>query len=99
MSSEDYFVCPHCGADVPANKQFCRECGASDDFGWNEDAHWDDEISDGYGGDDFDYDDYLEREFPKEASTPGKKQLMRFLFVTVIVLLCISFALMSIMGF
>ena len=96
MSRENaYFVCPHCGAEVPASKHFCRECGASDEIGWEADGPWDGGLS---SGEDFDYEEYIEREFPNDRPSAGKNQLVRFLFLTIIVLLCISFTLMSILG-
>ena len=37
MSADnDGFPCPHCGETLAPKAKFCRECGASDDFGWEE---------------------------------------------------------------
>lgn len=48
--------CGRCGEPL-TSREFCRECGASEESGWSE----------GYVGeeteDDFDYDDYVRREF------------------------------------
>ena len=38
-SSDDYFVCPHCGAALPDDAHFCPECGASDDSGWRRESY------------------------------------------------------------
>lgn len=98
--NDDYFVCSHCGADVPVGKTFCRECGASDDFGWDEVGRWEDDVDAGYGGeDDFDYNEYLEREFPNSVPRPAKHRIVRTLGVILVVLLCISFVLISILRF
>jgi len=35
------FVCPNCGADVPAGASACRECGSDDSTGWSEDTLYD----------------------------------------------------------
>lgn len=36
------FICPNCGADVPADALACPECGADDQTGWSEDTAYDD---------------------------------------------------------
>jgi hypothetical protein len=72
------FVCPHCGADVAVDATFCRECGSDDETGWAEDADvWAAGIPAGYGSeDDFDYDEFIERELPHK-STPAPEKLAR----------------------
>jgi len=60
-------VCPHCGAEVPPRAKACPECGSDDKTGWSEEAQ--------AGGldlpdDNFDYDDYLKREFGGESPVP-----------------------------
>lgn len=37
----DDFVCPHCGADLPARAKFCPECGSDENTGWSEDTYLD----------------------------------------------------------
>jgi hypothetical protein len=61
----DYFVCPHCGAEVRAGARACPECGSDEATGWAEDADkWAAGIPAGYGGeDDFDYEEFVRREF------------------------------------
>ena len=65
--------CPNCGEEVPARAKACRHCGASAEAGWNEPSGR--EGLDLPDSDDFDYDEYLEREFgkpnPKRARRPG----------------------------
>lgn len=65
----DWFVCPHCGADVLRGAKACKECGSDAETGWAPEAKkWDAEIEgDGYGGDDFDYNEFVDREFPEHA--------------------------------
>ncbi|MEO8497067.1 MAG: zinc ribbon domain-containing protein [Planctomycetota bacterium] len=87
------FDCPVCGAEVAAGASFCRECGASDESGWS------DEAEEGFATDDeFDYDDYLEREFSiAQPISPGARLRQAFV-VAIIVLVCISLVLMSLFG-
>ena len=35
------FVCPHCGAVVPANSRACPECGSDRETGWSDEYHAD----------------------------------------------------------
>ena len=96
--TDAYFVCPCCGADVKVGKNFCRECGASDDFGWGEEGLWDDEADGGYSGDtDFDYQEFVDREFGN-VTTPLARLRNRTLYVTIIILVVIGLALMSVLS-
>jgi uncharacterized membrane protein YvbJ len=87
----DDFVCPHCGADVPEDADFCRVCGASVDSGWD-DGDWGEYEED---EDDFDYDDYLRREFPEHAQPEMRPNPRRVLTVVIVLLLCLALILMS----
>lgn len=74
-------ICPICGHDVPTNARACPECGADSETGWGED--------DGAGGldmpeDEFDYDEFVAREFGSGARPPGIKAIW---WVTAIVLI------------
>ena len=87
------FDCPCCGAEVSAGANFCRECGASDGAGWSEDGE------EGFATDDeFDYDDYLEREFSIARPISPGAQFRRAFIVTIVVLVCISLVLLSVFG-
>ncbi len=60
-------VCPNCGAEVPPKAKACPECGSDEETGWSEEAH--------VGGldlpdENFDYDDFVKREFEKEGPVP-----------------------------
>ena len=37
----DYFICPHCGADVAWDAVVCPECGSDDETGWSEETAYD----------------------------------------------------------
>jgi hypothetical protein len=70
---------------VPAGAQFCRECGASEDSGWNDDTDTDAYSDD--SEDDFDYDDYIRREFPDQAAPggyPWKRLILGILILLII---------------
>jgi hypothetical protein len=88
---DDYFVCPHCGADVPVGAASCRECGASDESGWGDDDY----VSDGgYGEDtDFDYDEFISREFPEYTEPSNKRQRARWFTGLVVAIVCLAFLL------
>jgi len=63
-------ICPVCGAEVPPSVHACPECGADDTTGWNEERA----VYDGLDlpDDEFDYDEYLKKEFGG-AAKPGSK--------------------------
>lgn len=84
---DDYFLCPNCGAEVRKGKAACPECGSCDETGWSEAA------TQGYadGGydedDDFDYDEFVEREFPEQSDGMSTKNWGATL---LILLVCIA---------
>lgn len=61
MKQEPPEICPVCGEEVPRNASACPECGADHLSGWNEDA----DTTGGLGlpDEEFDYDDFVKREF------------------------------------
>ena len=61
--------CPNCGADVPPKAKACPECGACEDTGWAEDAGYE---STHLEEDEFDYDDFVAREFGEGRRPRGK---------------------------
>ncbi len=59
MAEED-FICPVCGAQVPAKAKACPECGSDEKTGWSDNT-----IYDGTGieePEEFDYEDWKRRE-------------------------------------
>lgn len=69
------FICPHCGAPVPRDASACPECGSDERTGWSEEAEdFDPDLPEGYSEDgDFDYDEYVRKEFawdPDRGSKP-----------------------------
>ena len=84
-----YFVCPHCGADVPVGAPACRECGSDAETGCGEDADkWGADIPSGYDSDDdFDYDEFVGRQLPENATRPPAQVLKKWawrIFVVIV---------------
>jgi hypothetical protein len=85
------FACPFCGTDVSPNAAGCRNCGAQKVEGrWVEDA-----VYDGLAlpddEDDFDYDDFVAREF---GSGAGKKTGKELFWWIVAIIVLIAFTLL-----
>lgn len=60
-------TCPHCGAEVPSNAKACPECGSDEQTGWSEDAE---RQGLDLPEENFDYDDFVKREFGKGHPKP-----------------------------
>jgi hypothetical protein len=86
-------ICPVCGEDVPPGSLACPECGADHNSGWREDA----ESYDGLDlpEENFDYDEFVRREFPSKMRPPGVKPIW---WITAIVILVISIVLYFLMA-
>jgi hypothetical protein len=81
-------ICPVCGEDVPRRSLACPTCGADHNSGWriDRDAHDALDLPD----EDFDYDEFVRREFGSSAKPPGIKAIW---WITAIILLALSIAL------
>jgi hypothetical protein len=96
MVAPDDFACPHCGAEVPAGSTFCRNCGASEDSGWDSDHDFQ-EAAGGYDQDDeFDYQAYLAREFPDQFRSPAITG--NWMMAVIVILLCAVLVLGMVLG-
>jgi hypothetical protein len=60
-------ICPHCGAEVPPNAKACPACGSDEQTGWSEKARYD---SLDLPEENFDYDDFVKREFKGDTPVP-----------------------------
>ncbi|MCL2183509.1 MAG: hypothetical protein FWB85_08580 [Chitinispirillia bacterium] len=60
MKNNSSFVCPVCGALLPANAKVCRDCGSDDTTGWSENTYMDG-IDLPYGNDE--YEEVKAKEF------------------------------------
>jgi RNA polymerase subunit RPABC4/transcription elongation factor Spt4 len=80
----DDFICPNCGAEVPAKAKACPECGADEKTGWSGNT-----IYDGTGieaPDEFDYNEWARR----ELGQPPRKSTRQWLWwLTALVLLTV----------
>ena len=90
--------CPHCGYALPANASRCRQCGASAEYGWDSvDGDIDDFEPDSLE-DDFDYDEFVAREFPEHAeghakTGQGLSMASRWVVLALLVSLILTFVL------
>ena len=74
-------ICPVCGAEVPPNAKACPECGSDETTGWSKEAH--------VGGldlpdENFDYEDFVKREFGKEKHPRGIHWFWWFIAVLLV---------------
>lgn len=74
---------------VVETASFCRHCGASEDSGWSAERE-----EHSYDEDDFDYNEFLENEFPDQV-VQRKPDFKKF----VIVVLLVCFAIACLWGF
>ena len=74
-------ICPVCGAEVPPAAHACPDCGADDTTGWNEGRALYDGLD--LPDDEFDYDEYLHKEFG-DAEKLGKKPNKLFAWLVLI---------------
>ena len=77
-------TCPNCGAEIPARAKACPECGSDEQTGWSEQAHTDSlDLPD----ENFDYDEFVEREFGEPKKSPVPRGLHWFWWVVAILLI------------
>jgi len=82
-------VCPVCGEDVSRDALACPECGADHSSGWREDAATYDGVE--LPDDDFNYDDFVKREFGSRAKPPGLKTIWWIVAIALIVAFVVYF--------
>lgn len=56
--------CPQCGAEIPPRATSCPECGSCEETGWSDRSR---NQALGLPDDEFDYDDYVKREFEPKS--------------------------------
>lgn len=60
-------TCPHCGAEVPPKAKACPACGSDEQTGWSDEAQAGDlDLPE----ENFDYDDFVNREFGGKSPVP-----------------------------
>lgn len=81
-------VCPVCGEEVPSGALACSECGADHNSGWREGAA--EEGGAGLPDEEFDYDDFVAREF---GGSPKPAGIHTFWWLTAIGVIVVLIAL------
>lgn len=74
--------CPHCGAMIAEDANFCRDCGSSDADGWRDpwsepEEEWED---------DFDYEAFVDENFSESPISKRTKPIWR---LTAGIVLCV----------
>jgi len=64
-------TCPVCGQDVPRHALACPHCGADHKSGWDEETTSLDGVD--LPGENFNYDQFVEREFGGKLKPAGQK--------------------------
>lgn len=93
MSFKPPGQCPVCGEWVPRGAAACDDCGACAKSGWKADA----EVYDGLDlpDEDFDYDEYVEREFgSKKSGQPVSREIFwRWVAAIVLAVMLLGYLL------
>jgi hypothetical protein len=63
-------TCPNCSAAVPRTARACPGCGADENSGWQEDADQATAADLGLPEENFDYEEFTQREFGKPTVKP-----------------------------
>jgi uncharacterized membrane protein YvbJ len=75
-------ICPNCGATVPRNAKACPDCGSDEQTGWSDATETDGlDLPD----ENFDYDDFVKKEFGKGPVPHGTKWYWWIVAVIVVV--------------
>ncbi|MCX8109618.1 MAG: zinc-ribbon domain-containing protein [Verrucomicrobiae bacterium] len=80
--------CPNCGADVPDGAKACPECGSDESTGWSEQARYD---SVGLPDDQFDYEDFVRREFEANGVKPRGISWFWWVVAAIILVVFVAF--------
>lgn len=77
-------ICPNCGAEVPRDAKACPECGSDETTGWSEQARYDSlDLPD----ENFDYDEFVEREFGEKKKSPVPRGVHWFWWIAALLLI------------
>ena len=76
--------CPSCGTAISPNARSCPECGAGEHTDWSPDT-----ASLGLPDEDFDYDEFVEREFRTEQTKLKPRGLHWFWWLVSVGLLAL----------
>ena len=81
--------CPVCGADVPRTALACSGRGADHNSGWDDEAIGLDGVD--LPGENFDYDQFVEREFGGKVKPAGQKTVWWIVGIIVLIVVCALF--------
>ena len=80
-------TCPNCGADVSPDAKACPECGSDAQTGWSEKAYADNL---GLPDDEFNYDEFVEREFGKGKAKPREVNWLWWVVAALLAVLLLT---------
>lgn len=86
----DWFACPSCGAEVQVGSRGCSRCTKNAPKSWAEEPHLDG-VSLPDDPDDFDYNDFVDREFGRPSSIKPPHLAWKW-WLTAIILLALMIA-------
>jgi uncharacterized membrane protein YvbJ len=87
MKTNQTFVCPNCGGEVRKGSAACPHCGSDERTGWNDKTYLD-----GIDvGDDIDYDELVENEFPSSGKRKAKLSWVAVVAAILLILAAIGF--------
>jgi len=88
--NNENFICPACGAEVPAKAKACPECGSDEKTGWSANTVYDDTgIEDPQ---EFDYDDWKRRDLDTAKRRSRSEWFWLLVAATVIAVMLGLFA-------
>ena len=89
--------CPNCGEWVPKGAAACDDCGACAKSGWKEDSGTYDGVDLPDDEDDFDYDEFIQREFgeDRQGSRPplSKEQMWKIVAAILLAVMILGYLL------
>lgn len=92
-------ICPVCGEEVPPRALACPECGADERSGWREDAAHVDALDLPGADDDFDYEEFVAREFGGKSPRPHGLRWIWWLAAIGLLLAFLAFYLRGALAF
>ena len=90
--------CPVCGEWVSKGQAACDECGACEKSGWKKDAETDDGLD--LPDDEFDYDDFIAREFggKQDGVSGNQRSLWFWVGLVLVIILALGFLMPLLRG-
>jgi RNA polymerase subunit RPABC4/transcription elongation factor Spt4 len=89
VEHDEDFICPVCGAEVPAGARACPECGSDERTGWSDQTIYDDTGITDPDEDEFKHEEWLRREGVLSPKRPARQWL--WWGIALLVLLAILF--------